>query len=491
MPEVRYVLQPTLVVTESPLFRKDRPEKEPLDHSVSVLTNSEVHDLTYSVKLNKQVFDRLIDNIPDDELIGRVLDPNELFRSTSRSIKASDGYRIGTSARTRIKRRVSGYFLACDDPLKWITFTLPRFTDGRDYDPKTDDQKVLDEFKKMLKNLKNHHGLEDYIWVGERQSGSRLKDKSKKPTNALHFHCIFRFKGDYVSPLKLNGIWLKHCHNLGCDIIVNDWPKLLEKLRSAQYVDFYKKHVSPGCDWRGVRSKIEKQFHDYVHKRTFPYRVPLNHLKEGVKGSPFNALFFHPVDVVSIEPGSKGYGKITNYLSKYVSKSGLSEEDTMYCQPWFSSRAFSKPNWEMNISHLDMQRFSDEGMIKDVYSTEVELKYITVEFCRYVLDYDKFCPTDMFEVYRLHCRNELYSVLGDHTKIVPFNKTWTRRYFDNRVSETLKLNTVKDSHYDYATQVEWRDPENIEGSYVSHDWYVGQKEGDVLPWYTPLQVRSD
>jgi len=50
------------------------------------------------------------------------------------------------------------------------------------------DQLAYQAFNTWLTVLRQKKWLRNYLWVAERQSGERLKDPNKKPTNNIHFH---------------------------------------------------------------------------------------------------------------------------------------------------------------------------------------------------------------------------------------------------------------------------------------------------------------
>lgn len=49
---------------------------------------------------------------------------------------------------------------------------------------------------KWLTRLRKESMIKEYLWIAERQKGDRLKDKSKKPTNTLHFHIAINNRMD-------------------------------------------------------------------------------------------------------------------------------------------------------------------------------------------------------------------------------------------------------------------------------------------------------
>lgn len=52
----------------------------------------------------------------------------------------------------------------------------------------TPDDVCYKAYNAWLTALRQHKMLREYIWVAERQTGERLKDKNKAPTNTIHFH---------------------------------------------------------------------------------------------------------------------------------------------------------------------------------------------------------------------------------------------------------------------------------------------------------------
>lgn len=52
----------------------------------------------------------------------------------------------------------------------------------------TPDDVCYKAFNTWLTSLRQHRMLREYLWVAERQTGERLKDKTKAPTNTIHFH---------------------------------------------------------------------------------------------------------------------------------------------------------------------------------------------------------------------------------------------------------------------------------------------------------------
>lgn len=60
----------------------------------------------------------------------------------------------------------------------------------------TSDDIAYKLWNKWLTRLRKENLIKEYLWVAERQKGDRLQDKSKKPTNTLHFHMAINHRMD-------------------------------------------------------------------------------------------------------------------------------------------------------------------------------------------------------------------------------------------------------------------------------------------------------
>jgi hypothetical protein len=159
-------------------------------------------------------------------------------------------------------------------------------------------------FNTWLTTLRQHNMLKDYLWIAERQTGDRLKDKTKEPTHTIHFHiAIPHFLNVNKANAMMRGI-LKGYAKKG------DMPGAICDPRTK--TTYYKPCISR---YNGV---------DIAKHRTT--RKPIN---------------------FAIKKGARS---LASYLTKYVTKNdaGVPDENGNIAVPgfthlaWHCSRGFSR-----------------------------------------------------------------------------------------------------------------------------------------------------
>lgn len=167
----------------------------------------------------------------------------------------------------------------------------------------TPDDVCYKAYNTWLTQLRQRKMLHEYIWVAERQTGERLKDKSKDPTNTIHFHIAI--------PHYMN---VHHANRMMRDVLKG----------------YAKKGLMPGavCDTVSKKTFYQPCIRNYngvdicKHRNT---RKPIN---------------------FAIKKGARA---LAAYLTKYVTKNdaGVADELGNITVPgfshlaWHNSRGFS------------------------------------------------------------------------------------------------------------------------------------------------------
>jgi hypothetical protein len=167
----------------------------------------------------------------------------------------------------------------------------------------TPDDVCYKAYNAWLTALRQHKMLREYIWVAERQTGERLKDRDKAPTNTIHFH-----------------IAIPHFMNV----------QRANAMMRGVLKGYAKKGLIPGamCDGRTK---------DTYYKPCISRYNGVDICKHRTTRKPINFAI------------KKGARALANYLTKYVTKNdaGVADELGNIAVPgfshlaWHNSRGFS------------------------------------------------------------------------------------------------------------------------------------------------------
>ena len=165
------------------------------------------------------------------------------------------------------------------------------------------DDACYQAFNTWLTALRQRNLLKEYLWIAERQTGERLTDKTKTPTNTIHFHIAIPH---YLDVNKANGTMRGILKNLAKKGLI---PGAIGSVKNKAV--YFTNSIK---NYNGV--DIAK------HRKT---RKPINF---AVK---------------------KGSVALANYLTKYVTKNnaGIPDKDGNIAVPgfehlaWHNSRGFS------------------------------------------------------------------------------------------------------------------------------------------------------
>lgn len=121
------------------------------------------------------------------------------------SQKKKQEYRIN---KKEVTHRIRGFLnqMKGEKMLYFWTITFPEST--------TDDTAYI-LLNKWLTRLRQEKMLKEYLWIAERQTGERLKDQSKKPTNTIHFHMVINQKMNVQKANKFMRASIMHSINQG------------------------------------------------------------------------------------------------------------------------------------------------------------------------------------------------------------------------------------------------------------------------------------
>jgi hypothetical protein len=251
-----------------------------------------------------------------------------------RNNRFDDGVNLSKQAKRTIQEKVNLLFRkarAGKDKgykLLWYTFTVPDLR-YEDYNPSLHDKIVLGCFSKLLRLLKQEKGLENYIWVAERQTGKRKKGMHMgTATNKLHFHCIFlQDENTFLDIQGVNTAWLWYLQDAGF------------KIFSENRLEYYKPEIAR---YHGLSAYYACKEHSLNYFTSEPYWYGSNPQKLPKEKRPMiykYGLLYAPVDCEEI----KSAAKLGRYMAKYVTK-GMKDKDSqdddndadtkIYCTCW-------------------------------------------------------------------------------------------------------------------------------------------------------------
>jgi len=323
-----------------------------------------------------------------------------------RKNSSADGFSLSNASKRKIKQCVSGYFLENEHVgknLSWVTLTVPPRMDGFSYQEWFDDSAIIKQLSKFLENLRRNHGLKNYIWVAERQDGKR--NNFKFCTGAIHFHCIFDFRG-FVDYRNLNLYWLKLVNELGFKAFSK---KALIKMVNEKYFSIEKTYERNKKDFFAHIAKDLLKLPEYrklVHSRALSEyskcKEVLNYQSlrkcfNGIDPMCFNPnhpickMAYQPYDAEKIE--IKDFSMLQTYLTKYVTKN----ETRIFGRVWGASRGFTSVNYELQITAAEAAAVKEIEEIKiceKESSFEIGLNKFTTLSTK--LSFDKFKQSDVY-----------------------------------------------------------------------------------------------
>lgn len=270
----------------------------------------------------------------DCTLLSDVIDDDTPAKNDS-----ENGYVIRSRSKQAIKNAANSIFFRSEhkEYLRFVTFTFPPVP--VEHETKVQEDKYLhDLFKKFLDNERKNYGLKRWLWTNERQSGDRLDKHEKHAREVLHYHCIFEYE-DRINYYFVNLRFLRLLHRNNFDIL-SSHSKAFKKTS----LDYPK--LKAACQ------AIAKGDYDYLVKDTerMYFRDEL-----GIK----RFMFLSPVDFERIRYSSLDIGKISAYITKYISKSS----DKIYCRRWGSSKGLVIS--DSQLKQFAVENFPDEQIDYD------------------------------------------------------------------------------------------------------------------------------
>lgn len=118
------------------------------------------------------------DLFPELGAISAEISDSENFAINVAKKERKKSYKVDKS---KVRGRIMAY-INTQKGKKNLYFWTVSFPD------KTPDDICYKAFNTWLTSLRQYKMLKEYLWVAERQTGDRLKDKTKTPTNTVHFH---------------------------------------------------------------------------------------------------------------------------------------------------------------------------------------------------------------------------------------------------------------------------------------------------------------
>lgn len=332
-----------------------------------------------------------------------------------RKNSSENGFSLTPRSKRKIKQMISGYFLERElnnSNLLWITLTVPPHIWGYDYKPEVDDKRIIKQLSKFLENLRKRHGLNDYLWVAERQDGKR--NDYEHYTDAIHFHCVFDFS-EFVPVQNLNLYWLSLLNQIGFKAFSKkvyveksdelfSWEKAFDRNKlqfdHSTFEVVYNDRIQKEKLFSIIKSEIDQcqqaierqKFADFF-KGFSPMLLNPDH--------PLCKICYNPLDLdkVSIKEFTAKNGhhytafeRLSMYLTKYISKN----ESVIYGRPWGASRGFSSVNYEISLTEKEADQVinSDQVIFKSESSFHIgEMEYTTQFF---QLGYENFKDTPLF-----------------------------------------------------------------------------------------------
>lgn len=360
-----------------------------------------------------------------------------------RKNNSDNGFKLTQRSKDKIRKYISGYFLEkdqTDSNVLWITLTVPPHRWGYDYTPEVEDRIVVKQLSKFLENLKKNHGLIDFIWVAERQSGERNKKKGieKTATNSVHYHCVLDFE-KYVPVQNLNLYWVGLMNEAGFKAFSHK-TYLEKKDKLFDYQAVYERNSGLFNPYTfstvmGI-PQLRKKLDDVCYQEMNECVKALEHqeFRSALKGlnpmslnpdHPLTKICYNPLDLerVSIKEcktkdGEKlsAFDRLSMYLTKYVTKN----DSVIYSRCWGASRGFSSVNYEIELSENEADAImNNEQIVKRKSESTFEIGENKYKTMYYNLDYYKVQRFDFFyrlmgqiTTERLNVRNNGFDITG-------------------------------------------------------------------------------
>jgi hypothetical protein len=267
---------------------------------------------------------------------------NGVYREDiDRSHDAEKGFIISSRAKRKIRSAV--YSLYCRATreeqlnLRFVTFTFPPLPQILlNSDVKAQDAFLHNLFKKFIDNerkegFRGRDGkavrLEKYLWVNERQDGSRLKG-IVDARNVLHYHCLFRYSSN-VDYWTCNVRWLNLLHRNGFQI--------------------FNQAFLAGASYKERRLKVIELLENLDYKSLYDMRDQLKiEVWRISKGFQTESIFLQPVDFDKSQ--IQDVQSLGKYLSAYITKDHEAAADErqkellkIYARRWGCSRGLVIP----------------------------------------------------------------------------------------------------------------------------------------------------
>lgn len=153
---------------------KDKAKKKRASVQADPLKSFNENRLDLSNTKQKEL-DAISQNFSDPDNFSPSGDKNNLS-VTKKGRKKS--YKID---KAKVRQRIIAYINTQKGKKQLFFWTVS-------FPAETPDDVCYKAYNAWLTALRQHRMLREYIWVAERQTGDRLKDKNKAPTNTIHFH---------------------------------------------------------------------------------------------------------------------------------------------------------------------------------------------------------------------------------------------------------------------------------------------------------------
>lgn len=338
---------------------------------------------------------------------------NPVFKTGAKGVGVYDrknrseyGFSLSNQAKRKIKQYISGYFLENDEKgknISWVTLTVPPRIDGFVYQEWIDDKKIIGQLSKFLENLRKNHGLLNYVWIAERQDGKR--NNYEHCTGAIHFHCIFDFKG-FCSYPNLNLYWLKLLNEIGIKAFsekalidkINDGyfsiEQTYERYKDTSFEDYTAESIlCPEHSARIERIALEELAQCWQALERQNFRDSLQGVDPMTLNSdhPFCKICYNPFEIEKMK--MKDFNKLQTYLTKYVTKN----ESKIYGRAWAASRGFSSIGYSVNITQEQaVELKSMQNMVISTHETKFEIGNNEFTSTSHKLDFDLFKKTAVY-----------------------------------------------------------------------------------------------
>ncbi len=208
------------------------------------------------------------------------------------------GFRLTSRSKQRVRAASYSLFLSSEymirENLRFVTFTFPDLPATLKKLSKPQQDKALHKiFLKFLDNERKNYGLLKWVWVNELQTETQR--------NVLHYHSLFSYEKtpDYY---LLNLRFINHLRRNGFDI----------------FAYFFRDRRFTAHRQEVVKLLEKSDYNTFSANRDYT-RYQLTTEIDPRTGQPQKvSIFFQPVDIE--KPKADNIGKVSSYLSKYISK---------------------------------------------------------------------------------------------------------------------------------------------------------------------------